>query len=495
MRNNNDGSNTASLAAALGHQIFESSPDCVKLLDVDGHIIAMNQHGRCVMEIDDFNSIAGTSLKSLWPEKITLMSTLRLLLPDMEKQAISVDITERKRDEENLRQLAADLSESDRRKTEFLATLAHELRNPLAPIRSGLAVMHLSADNANTVAKIREMMDRQVTQMVRLVDDLLDVARISGGKIDLKKELVELKQILSTAVETSLPLIEANQHELTVNIPEEALLVEVDTTRICQVISNLLNNAAKYTPAGGRIALSAYQEDGFAVICVSDTGIGIPEESLPMVFEMFNQVGQNMDRAQGGLGIGLSLVRRLIEMHSGSVAATSAGSGKGSTFIVRLPLASADVTNSVAVARPSPSSSNEADKGIKVLVVDDNVDAATTLAMLLDVSGHTTQVAHDGINGLKAAQEFRPQVAFLDIGMPGMNGYETAEAIRKTPGLEHVVLVALTGWGAESDRLRAKDVGFHHHLTKPVSLAAVHALLSEINGPFATPPHNLHIVR
>ena len=387
------------------------------------------------------------------------------------------DITARKQSEETLRKLASDLEEADRRKTEFLATLAHELRNPLAPIRSGLSVMRLKGDNPASVARVREMMERQVSHMVHLIDDLLDIARISGGKLELKKERADLRGVLSNAVETSLPLIETGRHELSVDVPEHAVPVEADVTRIAQVVANLLNNAAKYTPNGGRIGLSLRIEGSDALIAVSDNGIGIPQDELSSVFEMFSQVGHHLEPAQGGLGIGLSLVRRLVDMHGGSVAAASGGPHAGSTFTVRLPLA--DGAQDTLV-QPVPQSAEGAVGGTRILVVDDNVDAATTLSMILEACGYTTQVAHGGIEALAAAQAFRPQVAFLDIGMPGMDGYETARAMRGLEGLEDVTLVALTGWGADSDRRKSNEAGFDQHLTKPVQLDVVQDLLAKL---------------
>ncbi|MGF6182119.1 PAS domain S-box-containing protein [Massilia sp. UYP32] len=406
--------------------------------------------------------------------------------PDSRKVALLFsDVSARKRSEEELRRLAADLAEADRRKTEFLATLAHELRNPLAPIRNGLSVMRLGGDNPAAVGKVREMMERQVGHMVHLIDDLLDVARISGGKLELKRQRADLRAILASAVETSLPLIEAGQHALEVDVPDLPLLMDADATRIAQVVANLLNNAAKYTPARGHIRLSVRREGLEAVIAVSDTGVGIAGDALAGVFQMFNQIGRTVDRSQGGLGIGLSLVRRLVEMHGGSVVAESGGPNAGSVFTVRLPLA--EVSDDQA-ARPlgwdapagdgGPAGGGEA--GLKVLVVDDNVDAALTLSMILEASGHVTRVAHDGYGALEAAREFRPRVAFLDIGMPGMSGYDTARAIRAMEELDGVVLVALTGWGAESDRQRSSEAGFNHHLTKPVQLAVVEELLARL---------------
>ncbi|MCC2972903.1 PAS domain-containing protein [Massilia sp. IC2-476] len=400
----------------------------------------------------------------------------RLGGPDSRRVALLFsDITARKQSEATLVKLAKDLAEADQRKTEFLATLAHELRNPLAPIRSGLSVMRLKGDNAASVARVREMMERQVSHMVHLIDDLLDIARISGGKLELKKERADLRGVLSSAVETSLPLIETGRHELSVDMPETEVPAEVDVTRIAQVVANLLNNAAKYTPAGGRVELSLRIEEQQAVIKVTDNGIGIPEEELLSVFEMFSQVGHHLERAQGGLGIGLSLVRRLVDMHGGTVSAASGGAGAGSVFTVRLPLAT-----SAGDAQPQASAdaAGSALEGTRILVVDDNVDAATTLAMILEACGYTTQVAHDGMQALAAARDFRPQVAFLDIGMPGMDGYDTARAMRRLDGLEEMTLVALTGWGAESDRRKSNEAGFNHHLTKPVQLDVVQELLA-----------------
>ncbi len=393
------------------------------------------------------------------------------------------DITDRKRADDDLRRLADELAESDRRKTEFLATLAHELRNPLAPLSSGLQVMRLSANDPQAVERTRSMMERQVSHMVHLVDDLLDIARISTGKVDLKKERVDLQTVIASAVETSMPLIEAGRHELLVQIPDETLLLEVDLTRVAQVVSNLLNNAAKYTPARGRIGLAAHREDGIVVIAVTDTGIGIPPAAMPTVFEMFTQVGRNMERAQGGLGIGLSLVRRLIELHGGTVSAASEGVGRGSTFTVRLPLVAAHVTPSPSPAATVPAAAalatpEEGATGLRVLVVDDNIDAADTLAALLEMNGHVTRVANDGHQAIEMAQDFQPQVVFLDIGLPGMNGYEVARKLREMPGVARAVLVALTGWGTREDRERSSEAGFDHHLTKPADMDTVEALLA-----------------
>jgi signal transduction histidine kinase/ActR/RegA family two-component response regulator len=389
------------------------------------------------------------------------------------------DITQRKRSEESLQRLAAELAETDRRKTEFLATLAHELRNPLAPISNGLQLMRKASGDAQAQEKARVMMERQLKHLVHLVDDLLDIARISSGKIELKKERVALKGVLDTALETCMPLISDAGHTLALHIPDQSLDLVADPVRLGQVVCNLLNNAAKYTPSGGRIELRVRRDGEDVVISVGDSGIGIPAEALPQVFEMFTQVGRGLDRSQGGLGIGLALVRRLVELHDGGVTAESAGVGRGSTFTVRLALANrsaAGLPPVIPVSEAHPAAQ------LRVLVVDDNVDAAESLAALLDLAGHATRVAHDGDQALRTAHEFRPEVVFLDIGMPGKDGYEVAKALRGTPETAQAVLVALTGWGAKDDRARSRSAGFDHHLTKPAGIAAVEGLLSTMTS-------------
>ena len=388
------------------------------------------------------------------------------------------DITERRSAEENLRRLAAELAESDRRKTEFLATLAHELRNPLAPISNGLQLMRADGSDAQVKERARNMMERQLRHLVRLVDDLLDIARISSGKVELKKERVELDTVLGSAVESSMPLMTSAGHTLDVRMPPEGLQVVADGTRLAQIVSNLLNNAVKYTPDGGRIEMAARREGDDVLISVTDSGIGIGQDALPLVFEMFTQVGRNRDRSQGGLGIGLALVRRLVELHGGSVTAESAGIGLGSTFTVRLPLA-----QGLTAAAPEPQAPGSAAAAhmFRVLVVDDNVDAAESLAALLEIEGHVTRVAHEGDQAVALAREFRPEIVFLDIGMPGKDGYEVARELRRDPQTRDTLLVALTGWGAQDDRARSRSAGFDHHLTKPASLNAVVDLLAKMS--------------
>ena len=399
--------------------------------------------------------------------------------------AITRDITEQKRAEDALRRVAADLSEADHRKSEFLATLAHELRNPLAPIRTGLDLLRVTPAHAPTAAatadRVHAMMDRQLGQLIHLVDDLLDVARITRGRIELKKEAIDLRSAIGMAVESSTALIRTGGHQLEVQLPEEGLPLDADLTRLVQVLSNLLNNAAKYTPGGGRILLSARREGRQAVVEVTDSGIGIAPDAIGSVFEMFTQVRSSLDRAQGGLGIGLSLVRRLVELHGGRVQAASAGRGQGSTFTVRLPLRRAA---SAALPVAEAPASETSTRRLRVLVVDDNVDAAETLVALLGALGHETCVAHDGEQGLAQARAFQPDLAFLDIGLPGMNGHELARAIRAGDDGRPVMLVALTGWGATADLALSHEAGFDQHLTKPVSREALEqALAAAIEGP------------
>jgi signal transduction histidine kinase len=378
------------------------------------------------------------------------------------------------------RRTAEALREADRRKDEFLATLAHELRNPLAPIANGLQVLRLAA-SPDAVAKARDMMGRQLGHLVRLVDDLLDISRVTSGKVRLRLEPVDLRAAVEAAVETSRPLVEAGRHELAVVLPDGPLPLHADPTRVAQVVANLLTNAAKYTPDDGRIAVAAAREGGWAVVRVTDSGIGIPADMLPKVFDLFTQVGKHLERSQGGLGIGLALVKRLVEMHGGTVAAESDGQGLGSTFTVRLPLA-ADPAGAVAPAAGGGGTAPPAGRKEprRVLVVDDNEDAADSLALLLEMTGHRTAVAHTGPQAVEVAKAFRPEVIFLDIGLPGMNGYEVASALRRDECCSGAVFVALTGWGTEDDRRRSREAGFDHHLTKPVEHAHLEGLLDTI---------------
>jgi len=378
------------------------------------------------------------------------------------------DITDRKRAE-------AATADADRRKDEFLATLAHELRNPLAPVRTGLQILGQTADAA-AAARVRGMMDRQLAHTVRLIDDLMDVSRITTGKVTLRRERVALQAAVEVALEASRPQIEAARHALAVDLAPDPAWVDADITRITQVVTNLLTNAAKYTPEGGRITLAAGRDGDRAVVRVTDTGLGIPADMLAEVFEMFTQVNRTLDRSQGGLGIGLALVKRLVEMHGGTIAAASPGPGRGSTFTVRLPLAADDP----AAAPPAATAERSPPGRLRVLVVDDNVDAADSLAMLLDLSGHETRAAYSGLAALDVVRGFVPDVAFLDLGLPGMDGHELARRFRQDPTLGAVTLVALTGWGSPDDRQKTRAAGFDHHVTKPAETAEVERLLGSI---------------
>jgi signal transduction histidine kinase/ActR/RegA family two-component response regulator len=394
------------------------------------------------------------------------------IAPFIERENTQVEIyREQERSQNSLRKVAGDLSEVNQRLSEFLATLAHELRNPLAPIRTGLQLMQMSPDNPAAMARIRDMMQRQTDHLIHLVNDLLDMARIRNGKIDLKKEVADLKDIIASSVETTLPMIEAKRHLLTVSVPDEAVIVDVDRNRISQVIGNILTNAAKYTHDNGKIGLVLEQADGWATIHVTDNGIGISPESLPHIFDLFTQVGRGAVYSQGGLGIGLSLVQRLSEMHGGNVTVSSPGNGLGSTFSVRLPL----LQTAGASGQPGAalSSVRNAATHARILIADDNADAAEMTKQVLELLGHTVAVAHDGVQALHLAQSAPPDVALLDIGMPGLDGYELAAKLRALPQTRNMRLIAVTGWGATEDRDRSKAAGFDMHMTKPIDVAAL----------------------
>ena len=380
--------------------------------------------------------------------------------------------------EDNLRRLAADLSEVDRRKNEFLATLAHELRNPLAPLSNMLEVLKRIAGGGPMVRQALETMDRQLTQMVRLVDDLLDLNRITHDRLELRKGQVELALVLREIAEASRPLAESAGHEMRLNLPPEPIYLNADPVRLTQVFGNLINNACKYTKPGGKIAVTLERQGTDARVTVKDTGIGIPPDKLDSIFDMFTQVDRTLERSQGGLGIGLTLVKRLVQMHGGSVEAKSAGEGQGSEFVVRLPL----VIEGAAVAPPARTAAPKPAHGRRVLVVDDNRDAASSLAMLLQITGNETNVAHDGATAFAAVEQHRPEVVLLDIGLPTLNGYDVCRRIREQPWGKDVVVIALTGWGQAEDRRRTNEAGFDGHLTKPVDHAALMEMLGSLTG-------------
>ncbi|MGZ8255656.1 MAG: PAS domain S-box protein [Burkholderiaceae bacterium] len=391
---------------------------------------------------------------------------------------VGIDVTERKRDEEVLRRQATELADADRRKDEFLAMLAHELRNPLAPIRNSLQYLQLKGPDTAELQSARDIIDRQVRQLVRLVDDLLDVSRISRGKIDLQRQRINLNMVVESAVESSRPLIDANDHCLVVRLPASPVEIDADMTRLVQVLQNLLNNAAKYTPHGGRIELSAAVEAGEVVIRVCDNGIGIPPDLVNRVFEMFMQLDRRIERSSGGLGIGLTLVQRLVELHGGRVEAFSEGPGRGSTFVVHLPLPSAAALRGPLRVAAAP----EARRPVKVLIVDDNRDGADSLAMTLTALGHLVRVEYDGRLGVEAAAAWKPDIALLDIGLPGINGYEVARSLRLAEATRDTVLVAVTGWGQPEDRRRSAQAGFDHHLVKPVDPLHLRVLLNAVGA-------------
>jgi CheY-like chemotaxis protein/two-component sensor histidine kinase len=357
------------------------------------------------------------------------------------------------------------------------------LRNPLAPIRTGMDLLAQSPEEPAR-AQTLGVMRRQISHMVRLIDDLLDVSRITRGKLELKRERVSLASVISSAIEASRPLIERKQHTLQVAVSDRSLVFDADHTRIAQVIGNLLNNASNYTPAGGRIELSAEREGEWAVIQVRDNGIGIPRDRLEDVFEMFSQVNRTLERSQGGLGIGLALVRSLLAMHGGTVRAESAGADLGSTFTVRLPLAASAVQQAPAAESAEP----PAERSRRILVVDDNEDAADLLRLVLEQAGYLTQTAYDGPSALTMVESFRPQIVILDIGLPGMSGYEVARALRQDARFAALALIALTGWGTPGDKQKAQEAGFDLHLTKPVDARGLNGALSQLEDKAAAAP-------
>ena len=382
------------------------------------------------------------------------------------------DVTERRRVEKALK-------DTDKKKDEFLATLAHELRNPLVPIRNGLKVLQLAGNHSVVAENTRSMMDQALNQMVRLVDDLLDASRITTGKLQLRKEWVELAAVVQSAVETSRPLIDEQGHKLTVTLPPAPVLLDADPIRIAQVFSNLLNNAAKYSAAGGHIALTAETQRDAVLVSVTDRGIGIPAEHLPRVFEMFAQVDTAFDRSQGGLGIGLSLVKGLVGMHGGRIDAHSDGPGKGSEFVVRLP---------VVITQPSPGLHPANDDRVeaphaekcRILIVDDNSLSSKSMAMLLRLMGHEIATAFNGFEGVEVARTFRPDVILLDIGLPKLDGYEVAQRIRAQPWGKNTLLIAVTGYGQEEDRRRSLEAGFDFHMIKPVNVVELEKTLTDL---------------
>ena len=455
-----------------------------EVMNLDGFLRAVHEGDRdhvrgeferCLREGDGFN----VEFRVTWPDGSVhwLRDQGRMYAADdgtpLFMTGACVDITDRKRDEEALR-------DADRRKDEFLALLAHELRNPLAPVRNGLQVIRLSPIRA-VRERSQEMMDRQLGHMVRLIDDLLDVSRITRNKLDLRRSPVSLTDVVNTAVETAKPLLDAAGHHL--DLPPDPVVLEADLTRLAQVFGNLLTNSAKYTPPGGHVTVSAVREDGHVAVSVRDTGIGIPPESLPRIFDMFSQVDRSIERSTGGLGIGLALVKGLVEMHGGSVAAESAGHGKGSTFTVRLPVLNA---NHHEIASNPESTHPAAPTALRILVVDDNRDSAESMAAMLAQCGNEVSVAHDGVEAVDTAERVRPDVILMDVGMPRLNGYAATRRIREQPWGKAITIIALTGWGQEGDRAQSKAAGCDGHMVKPVSFHDLQAILGTWAGGAAS---------
>ncbi len=429
---------------------------------------AMLRHGRSQSIQDEFQFQAADG---------TLSAVYVALTPLPDAVSISMvvtDLTEQKKHQH--------LQEANRKKDEFLAMLAHELRNPLAPIRNALHIVQMRGQERRTpVRQAWEMIERQVESLVRLVDDLLDVSRISRGKINLIKQMVDMATIVAHAVESSRPLIDARMHDLQVTLPNGPIPVNADVTRMAQVLLNLLNNAAKYTPERGRIYLDVEKTPSEVTIRVRDNGVGIPADLLPRMFDLFTQAERTLDRAEGGLGIGLTLVRRLTELHEGAVEAHSEGPGRGSEFVVRLPLLRATLPTVSATKSNDHNQINSCSRR-RILVVDDNRDAAESLALLLRLVGHEVRTVYDGPQALVVAEGYQPGLVLLDIGLPGMNGYEVARQMQSASWSSHTKLVALTGYGGEDDRRRAQAAGFAHHMVKPVDLDALHRLLAALGS-------------
>ncbi len=437
----------------------------------------------------DYRSVIATPLTGLEGTPLGMVST-HFHLPhrpsEQELRRLDLycrqasDFIQRFRLEDSLRQSEEALREADRRKDEFLALLAHELRNPLAPIRYALATTRKAGRTADQQRRAEEIIERQVAHMSRLLDDLLDISRITRGTLDLKKSRTELTVVIGTAIEAARPILDAKHHTLSLDLPKEAVRLEADPVRLAQVFSNLLINAAKYTDQGGHIQLRAVKAREEVIVTVKDNGIGIAADMMPRLFTLFSQAHTALDRSEGGLGVGLALVRGLAELHGGQVEARSDGHGKGSEFIVRLPLGKPDAD--VAVGEPNVKGTAAPGAALRILVVDDNKDAADTCSTLLELSGHAVQSAYTGERAYELANAFRPHVILLDIGLPDANGYEVARKIRAESWGCDIVLVAVTGWGHEDDRRRAFDSGFDHHLTKPLAANVLESLVNSVGA-------------
>ena len=430
-------------------------------------ILLLTRHGADSEQASEAVRMLGNVTLLERPVRVaTLLSAVRTALRARERQyQIRQHLAERQQIERSLRL-------ADQRKDEFLATLGHELRNPLAPLLAALQLLKTAAGNESVTARVTVVMERQINHLVRLVNDLLEVSRITRGLIEVRREPVDLAFVIHSAIDTSRPAIEAAAHVLTVELPTTPVIVHGDQVRLTQVFANLLTNAAKYTNTGGRLDIVATRDGDNAVVSVRDNGIGLAAHQLSTVFDMFTQVDRSSRRAQGGLGIGLTLVRSLVAMHGGSVDARSEGLGRGSEFVVRLPV----LTERRPVSEEAPPMN--AFPSRRILIADDNQDASDTLGTLLETLGATVRVAHTGRQALEALDDFAPDSALLDIGMPDMDGYEVARRIRANPKHAEVLLIALTGWGQESDQRQAQLAGFDHHIVKPLRLEKLREILS-----------------
>ena len=436
-------------------------------------IFAVTNVARQVMQSRDFSLRAQ---KFSQDEIGILVDAFNDMLSEVGRRARALEESNRSLEHEMAERHAAEnaLRIADRRKDEFLATLAHELRNPLAPLLNGLRILRMSNDDAAARKDAQEVMERQLKQMVRLVDDLLDVSRITTGKLTISKERIEIQSVMKAAIESSGAFIENCGHTLSTDIPETPIFVDGDAVRLAQVFSNLLNNAAKYTNSGGHISFTVRQQEGEICVDITDNGIGIAKDMLREIFDMFTQVDYSLERAHAGLGVGLALSRRLVELHGGRLRAKSAGVGRGSTFTVCLRTAE----QAPASSSYSESHQENLETTYKILLVDDNVDFVSTMATLLSTMGHDVRIVHDGMAAIDAAAQFTPEFAFLDIGMPGLNGYDLARRLRQLPETTNAVLVAVTGWGQDKDREMSSAAGFDYHLVKPVELTQMLEILA-----------------
>ena len=464
----------------MGGQVFHQT-HCAPLLQVQGSVAEVqidmlhSDHSRLPMlmnivrrrhgegTLDEYAFFIATDRRSY--EKELLIA----------RRAAEAALEARLGAEARLNETNQTLSMADRRKDEFLATLAHELRNPLAPMRNVLEALKRQSLDASRRAWSLDVLERQLTHMTHLVDDLMEVSRISQGRLELRRKPVDLVTLLHAALDDVRSAVDSAGHVVEVDLPSSAIMVDADATRLTQVFVNLLTNAVKYTPKAGQLLLRGERRGAEAVVLVRDNGIGIPKDSLATVFEMFSQLTPALERSQGGLGIGLALVRGLVALHGGSITASSEGAGMGSEFTVRLPLA-VETAETAAAAPAAPAAGMAR---CRILVVDDNVDAADSMTMALELLGYETRAAHDGASGLRLAREFAPQVVLLDIGLPGQNGYEVARRLRAAPWGAGMFLIAATGWGQDTDKQMALDAGFDGHLTKPVDFGALQALLAQ----------------